>query len=100
MKLLAKALGKNLDETAVVLHLVLHNILTTSPTTQQGETSLYCMYIHVFDVYIYILTLTLCVWLIGGVVLSTLRTKYARSEWEKQFGQNYIYPLLEVHTHV
>ena len=56
---------------------------------------MYLMYI-----YIIILTLTLCVWLIGGVVLSTLRTKYARSEWEKQFGQNYIYPLLEVHTHV
>ena len=44
VQLLAKALGKNLDDTAIVLHLVLHNILNTNPTTQQGETSV--SYIH------------------------------------------------------
>ena len=36
IELLARALGKNHDEAAIVVHLVLRNILTVTPT--HGET--------------------------------------------------------------
>lgn len=37
MQLLATALGKNHDEAAIVVHLVLKNIFTTDFTKQQGK---------------------------------------------------------------
>ena len=43
MQLLARALGKNHEEAAIVLHLVLQNILICNPPTQQGPDMSVCV---------------------------------------------------------
>ena len=44
VKLLAMALGKNLDEAAIVVHLVLKNILTTNPTGNPTGNPTHALY--------------------------------------------------------
>ena len=43
VQLLARALGKNHEEAAIVLHLVLQNILICNPPTQQGPDMSVCV---------------------------------------------------------
>ena len=90
VQLLARALGENYEEAAIVLHLVLQNILISNPPTLQGPDISVCVCVCMYG----------CVWLLGGIVIRTLRTRDVRSEWEKQFGLIYIYPILAVHTFI
>ena len=66
VQLLAKALGRNPEDAATVIHLVLRNILTITPPSV-------------------------------AIPLKSLDTRDVRKQWENQFNELYINPILEVY---
>ena len=72
VQLLAKALGKNPEDAAIVVHLVLRSMATNSPPSAA-------------------IPLT-------TQPFGTLENKDVRSQWEEQFSRCYIIPILEVYT--
>ena len=89
LQLLGRATGKSVDEAAIILHLVIRGILTQEPPG--GTSALFlssCMQFYNHNLYS------------GSAdtvgVVSTLRARNARQEWERIFNQVYIQPVLEV----
>ena len=87
LELLGRDTGKGLDETVMIVHLVLRQILTTNPPI--GLCFILCVILHGRD-YGFVFGIS------GGTIqtVSSLDTKEARKEWESVFNQHYIQPVL------
>lgn len=82
---LSRVTGKGLDEASLIIHLVLHNVLTKDPPSCKkvipDEQS--CLTVAIS-------------FLVAGVIgtVNSLTNKNAREHWEKEFNTHYIQPVL------
>lgn len=80
---LSRVTGKGLDESAIIVHLVLQGILTKPPPT--------CKNLACSHIMIRLLFLSLA----GTIAtVNSLNAKNAREHWEKEFNTHYIQPIL------
>ena len=93
MELLGKATGKSVDDSAIIVHLVLREILLRDPLTCEDincRDTLAVDAIYIF-LYLYSHPLTATV-----KTVNHLENRKTREEWEGIFNQNYIQPILQV----
>lgn len=87
---LARATGKSPDESAIIVHLVLQNILSTTPPICE-----LMIIVHVSFCIILMFAADLV------TTISSLNAKNAREQWEKEFNAHYIQPILNtLDTHL
>ena len=86
---LMRVTGKAADESALIIHLVLKEILTKPPPT--SEENNYCKNRTTLKKFFNVI-----VYIAGTVsVVKTLAARNARQEWERVFNDHYVQPILE-----